>query len=114
MGRRPPKTKTGYGLRTAVELRMLQALLALDQEGPLELVPTFLGAHAIAPEFKDCPDEYTELVCNTMLPILKDWWPHQAPFHEMPFVDVFLRDGSIQSGAVAPDPAESQLSGVPA
>jgi imidazolonepropionase len=87
------EVKTGYGLRTATELRMLQALLAMDAEGPLELVPTFLGAHAIAPEYKDRPNDYTALVCDTMLPVLKDWWPHQAPYHAMPFVDVFCETG---------------------
>lgn len=89
------EVKTGYGLRTAVELRMLQALLTLDKEGPLELAPTFLGAHAIAPEFHDRPDDYTALVANTMLPILKEWWPHNAPYHEMPFVDVFCETGAF-------------------
>ena len=89
------EAKTGYGLRTATELRMLQTLLALDAEGPLEIVPTFLGAHAIAPEYKDRPDEYTDLVCGTMLPVLKDWWPHHAPYHAMPFVDVFCETGAF-------------------
>ena len=89
------EVKTGYGLRTAAELRMLQALLALDKEGPLEITPTFLGAHAIAPEFRDHPEDYTALICNTMLPILKEWWPHQAPYHEMPFVDVFCEKGAF-------------------
>jgi len=87
------ETKTGYGLKTATELRLLQALLALNHEGPLELAITFLGAHTIAPEYKDHPDEYTDLICNTMLPILRDWWPHHAPDHEMPFVDVFCETG---------------------
>jgi imidazolonepropionase len=89
------EVKTGYGLRTATELRMLQALLTLDKEGPLEIVPTFLGAHAIAPEFKDRPDDYTDLIANTMLPILKDWWPHNAPYYPMPFVDVFCETGAF-------------------
>jgi imidazolonepropionase len=89
------EVKTGYGLRTAAELRMLQALLALDQEGPLEIAPTFLGAHAIAPEFRQRPDDYTTLITHTMLPILKEWWPHQAPYHEMPFVDVFCETGAF-------------------
>lgn len=89
------EVKTGYGLRTAAELRMLQALLALDKEGPLEIVPTFLGAHAIAPEFRDRPQDYSALICNTMLPVLKEWWPHQAPYHEMPFVDVFCETGAF-------------------
>jgi imidazolonepropionase len=89
------EVKTGYGLRTAAELRMLQALLALDREGPLEIAPTFMGAHAIAPEFRDRPDEYTALVCDSMLPVLKEWWPHQAPYQEMPFVDVFCETGAF-------------------
>ena len=46
----------------------MQALLALDAEGPLEMVPTFLGAHAIAPEFKGDPEGYTDLLCNDLLP----------------------------------------------
>src|SRR5215510_11036913 len=68
------ETKTGYGLQTATELRLLKALLALDNEGPLDLAITFLGAHAIAPEYKNDPQGYTDLVCETMLPTLKEWW----------------------------------------
>jgi len=89
------EVKTGYGLRTATELRMLQALLALEAEGPLELAITFLGAHAIAPEFKDQPEQYTGLLCTTMLPMLCDWWSHHAPYHPMPFVDVFCETGAF-------------------
>ena len=89
------EVKTGYGLRTAAELRMLQALLRLDREEPLEIVPTFLGAHAIAPEYRDHPDDYTALICNTMLPVLKDWWEQQAPFLAAPFVDVFCETGAF-------------------
>jgi imidazolonepropionase len=74
---------------------MLQALLALEQEGPLEIVPTFLGAHAIAPEYKDDPNGYTELVCETMLPMLFEWWAAQAPYRRLPFVDVFCETGAF-------------------
>jgi imidazolonepropionase len=83
------EAKTGYGLQTATELRLLKALLALDEESPLDLVFTFLGAHAIAPEFKDNPQGYTDLVCETMLPMLKEWWETHAPRLPLPFVDVF-------------------------
>lgn len=89
------EAKTGYGLRTATELRMLQALLALNDEGPLEILPTFLGAHAIPPEYRDRPDDYTDLLCDTMLPILAQWWPHHAPYHPLPFVDVFCETGAF-------------------
>ncbi len=86
------EAKTGYGLQTATELRLLKALLALDDESPLDLVITFLGAHAIAPEYKDDPQGYTDLVCETMLPILKEWWETHAPRLPLPFVDVFCEN----------------------
>lgn len=92
------ETKTGYGLRMVTELRMLQALLALDAEGPLELAITFLGAHAIAPEYKGRPDVYTDLVCGTMLPILRKWWAKRAPNQALPFVDVFCESGVFSLG----------------
>jgi len=92
------EAKTGYGLRTATELRMLQALIALDDEGPLDLAITFLGAHAIAPEYRHQPDEYTELICNTMLPLLAEWWPQHAAERPLPFVDVFCETGAFDLG----------------
>ncbi len=92
------EAKTGYGLETEAELKMLAVILSLDAEGPLDLVPTFLGAHAIPTEYEDDPDGYTDLVCSTMLPALKDWWVanlstiHQPHF---PFVDVFCETGAF-------------------
>lgn len=86
------EAKTGYGLQTATELRLLKALLALDEESVLDIAITFLGAHAIAPEFKDNPQGYTDLVCDTMLPMLKEWWGSHAPRLPLPFVDVFCED----------------------
>ncbi len=90
------EAKTGYGLQTATELRMLKALLALDDEGPLELAITFLGAHAIAPEYKDDPQGYTNYIVETMLPIVRDWWETHAPRRQrQPFVDVFCETGAF-------------------
>jgi imidazolonepropionase len=86
------EAKTGYGLQTATELRLLKALLALDDETPLDLAITFLGAHAIAPEFSGNPQGYTDLICETMLPMLKEWWGTHAPRLSLPFVDVFCED----------------------
>jgi len=86
------EAKTGYGLQTSTELRLLKALLTLDDEGPLDLTITFLGAHAIAPEFKENPQGYAEEVTNTMLPMLKEWWETHAPRLDLPFVDVFCED----------------------
>jgi imidazolonepropionase len=95
------EAKTGYGLQTATELRLLKALLALADEGPLDLAITFLGAHAIAPEYtlagagKDDPQGYTDLVSETMLPILCQWWETHAPRRPYPFVDVFCETGAF-------------------
>jgi imidazolonepropionase len=89
------EAKTGYGLETAAELRLLEALLALDAEGPLELAPTFLGAHAIPPEFKDKAQAYTDLVCTEMLPLVHQWWQKQVPGRRLPFVDVFCETGAF-------------------
>lgn len=86
------EAKTGYGLQTATELRLLKALLALDEEGPLDLAITFMGAHAIAPEYRDNPQAYTDLVCETMLPIVQQWWELHAPRQPLPFVDVFCEN----------------------
>jgi imidazolonepropionase len=89
------EAKTGYGLQTETELRMLQALLLLDTEGPLDIVPTFLGAHAIPPEFRDDPDGYTSLLCSEMLPAIHSWWEGHVPTHPLPFVDVFCETGAF-------------------
>lgn len=89
------EAKTGYGLQTATELRLLKALLALDDEGPLDLAITFLGAHAIAPEYKDDPQGYTDLIVKTMLPLVQQWWQTHAPRQGLPFVDVFCETGAF-------------------
>ena len=89
------EAKTGYGLQTATELRLLKALLTVDDETPIEIVPTFLGAHAIAPEYKESRKAYTDLVSETMLPLLKGWWETHAPRRPLPFVDVFCETGAF-------------------
>ena len=53
------EAKTGYGLELNAELAQLEILLTLDKEGPLEIVPTFLGAHAIPPEYAGRTSDYT-------------------------------------------------------
>lgn len=83
------EVKTGYALQHPGELTQLQAILELDDEGPLELWPTYLGAHDIPPEYKADPDAYTDLLCREMLPEARDWWRMYAPGRVLPFVDVF-------------------------
>jgi imidazolonepropionase len=89
------EVKTGYGLELETELRLMEAILELDSQGPLDLVPTFLGAHAIPAEFSDRPEEYVDLVCSEMLPAIRDWWQDHAPSRPLPFVDVFCEDGAF-------------------
>ncbi len=88
------EAKTGYGLNTPTELKMLAAILALDADGPLELVPTFLGAHAIPPEYKTAPADYVDLVCAEMLPAVQTWWRENSA-QPLPFVDVFCETGAF-------------------
>ena len=87
------EAKTGYGLNTESEIRQLAALLALDDKGPLEIVPTFMGAHAVPPEFKGNTDGYVALVCEEMLPAVKEWCLANAGGRPLPFVDVFCEAG---------------------
>jgi len=60
--------KSGYGLDTATELKMLRVARALARERPVDVVTSFLGAHAIPPEYKDARARYVQLVCDEMLP----------------------------------------------
>ena len=89
------EAKSGYGLELHSELTQLELLLKLSDEGPLEITPTFLGAHAIAPEYTNQPDVYTDLICRKMLPSVKEWWSQHASLRPLPFVDVFCEDGAF-------------------
>ena len=60
--------KSGYGLTLKDELKCLEAIGELNAEGPLELVPTFLGAHAVPPEYRDDREGYLRLLLDDMLP----------------------------------------------
>lgn len=79
LGTTTVEVKTGYGLDTDSELTMLRAIAALDQALPVELVPTFLGAHAVPPEYKGRANAYVELVVEEMLPAAAAWY-RQSPF----------------------------------
>jgi len=62
------EAKSGYGLTTESEMRQLRVLRALDEEHAIDIVPTFLGAHEIPPEYRERRDEYVALVTNEMIP----------------------------------------------
>ncbi|MCH7881544.1 MAG: imidazolonepropionase [Proteobacteria bacterium] len=60
--------KSGYGLDRDNEIKMLSVAKKLGELYPVRVLKTFLGAHALPPEFADQADEYIELVCKDMLP----------------------------------------------
>jgi imidazolonepropionase len=83
------EAKSGYGLTTADELKMLRVIAQLNTAQPVDLVPTFLGAHAVPAEYAGRADEYLELVVEEMLPSVK------ALGDPLPFVDIFCDDGAF-------------------
>jgi len=89
------EAKTGYGLEIGAEIRMLDAILRLDAEGPLDLAPTFLGAHAVPPEYAGRTEAYVDAVCNDMLPAVRAHLLSSWPGTRLPFVDVFCEQGAF-------------------
>jgi imidazolonepropionase len=89
------EVKTGYGLTVDSELKQLEAILAIHNAGPLELVPSFLGAHAVPPEYRGQTDTYVRLICNEMLPAVLEWYKKHLPGHALPFVDAFCEVGAF-------------------
>ena len=62
------EVKSGYGLDLETELRMLRVARRLGESYPVTVVPTYLGAHALPPEFEGRSDEYIDFVCQTVMP----------------------------------------------
>lgn len=62
------EAKSGYGLSLKAETTILRVIQRLGKEGPLRIVPTFLGAHEIPDEYRGCSDDYIEVVIREMLP----------------------------------------------
>jgi len=88
------EAKSGYGLDTATELRLLEVLGRLDREGPIELVPTFLGAHAVPAELRgrpDATDAYVAIVVGEQIPAV-------ARQGIARFCDVFCEAGVFDPG----------------
>ena len=62
------EVKSGYGLSTPEELRLLRIIEELGRELPLDVIPTFMGAHATPPEFQGDSEAYAEEVAGRMMP----------------------------------------------
>ena len=78
--------KSGYGLTLEHELKQLQVLQRLNLDHPIDIVPTFMGAHAVPLEYKDHPDRFVDLVIHEMIPAV-------AEFGLAEFNDVFCEKG---------------------
>ncbi len=80
------EVKSGYGLSLAEEIKCLEVIADLNAEGPLTLVPTFLGAHAVPPEFAHDRAAYLRLLADEML-------PEVARSQLAEFCDIFCETG---------------------
>jgi imidazolonepropionase len=80
------EVKTGYGLEMESEVKMLEAINELKNEEIMTVVPTFLGAHAIAPEFRSDSAGYVSLICERMI-------PYAGKKNLATFCDVFCEEG---------------------
>lgn len=78
--------KSGYGLTTEAELKMLRVAKKLSEEYSITIKTTFLGAHAIPTEYKNNKDGYLDLLCNEMLPKI-------AKEKLAEYIDVFCEEG---------------------
>ncbi len=80
------EVKSGYGLSPDGEMKILEVIQELRESSLATVVPTFLGAHAVPPEFPDNAEAYVDLVVNRML-------PYAAQRHLAVFCDVFCDEG---------------------
>ena len=80
--------KSGYGLDTANELKLLEAYRLLDQEHPIDLVPTFLGAHVVPAEHRSLRARYIDLLCDELIPAIAREGLAQ-------FCDAFVENGAF-------------------
>ncbi len=83
------EAKSGYGLDLQTELRLLELAHELGREGPVDVIPTYLGAHAVPPEYRAQPDG-TEAYVRS---ILEDQLPGVAAQGRARFCDVFCEEG---------------------
>jgi imidazolonepropionase len=83
------EAKSGYGLDLATELRLIEVTHELGHQGPVDVVPTWLGAHAVPPEFRSRPDG-TEAYVRS---ILDEQLPGVVSHGRARFADVFCEEG---------------------
>ncbi len=91
LGTTTVEAKSGYGLDTESELKSLQVLHDVNQIHEIDIIPTFMGAHAFPPEFANDYDGYVDLLCNEMI-------PEVAKQGIAKYCDVFCENGYFTVG----------------
>ena len=66
------EAKSGYGLSTESEIKMLKVIKRLDENLPIDIIPTFLGAHEFPIEYKDDKEKYIDILINEMMPKIRE------------------------------------------
>ena len=66
------EAKSGYGLSTDSELKSLEVIQRVSQNHSIDIIPTFMGAHAFPPEYSGNHDAYVDLICNEMIPAVSE------------------------------------------
>lgn len=78
--------KSGYGLDKDTEIKQLKAMKSINEKHPVDVVPTFLGAHAVPDEYKGKADKYIDYLIKEVLPVIKEE-------NLAEFVDIFCEKG---------------------
>ncbi|NNF01005.1 MAG: imidazolonepropionase [Pyrinomonadaceae bacterium] len=84
LGATTVEIKTGYGLDFENEIKMLEVIEELDKNHQVDVIPTFLAAHAIPADWKGREDEFTDLICRDMIPAAWDWYKNSHFSAEYP------------------------------
>ncbi|MEE8336215.1 MAG: imidazolonepropionase [Candidatus Neomarinimicrobiota bacterium] len=86
LGTTTVEAKSGYGLNLDSELKSLRILSRINESHALDIIPTFMGAHAFPPEFEQDHNGYIDLICEKMIPAV-------AAENLAQFCDVFCEEG---------------------
>lgn len=83
--------KSGYGLNLETEIKQLETAMELKNSHPMDIISTFMGAHAVPPEFKENPEGYIELLTKVIIPEI-------ARKNLAQYCDVFCEKGVFDIG----------------
>lgn len=83
--------KSGYGLNTQDEIKMLRVIKKIRENSPVTVRATFLGAHAIPDEYRTKRDHYIDIIINEMIPVI-------ASLELADYIDVFCDEGFFSAG----------------